>query len=78
MKRNALPLIVAALFIIVACFCLLGCGTTIEACYIHPDYGQVCVKYDGKLHVRADISADPAKLAEVKEWLRAQGVKLTE
>jgi hypothetical protein len=64
------------LFIGLALGAALGCGTTVEACYVHPDYGQVCVKYDGKLHVRADISADPAKLAEVKSWLESQGVKV--
>lgn len=66
----------AGLFIGLALGAALGCGTTVEACYVHPNYGQVCVKYDGKIHVRADISADPAKLAEVKSWLEEQGVKV--
>lgn len=53
-----------------------GCGTTVEACYVHPEYGQVCVKYDGKLHVRADISVDPVKMAEIREWLKKQGADI--
>jgi hypothetical protein len=52
----------------------LGCGTTVEACYVHPTYGQVCVKYDGKLHLRADLTS--GEQAEVKEWLKAQGVQV--
>ena len=53
--------------------CGLFGGSTVEACYVHPEYGQVCVKYDGKLHLRADLSA--GELSKVKDWLKAQGVK---
>lgn len=58
------------------CLGLASCGTTVEACYVHPEYGQVCVKYDGKLHVRADVSADPAKLKAVTEWLKEKGAEI--
>lgn len=49
-------------------FGLMGCGTTVEACYVHPEYGQVCVSYNGKLHVRADIKG--VRLTEVVNWLK--------
>lgn len=62
------------ILLVAALLGLAGCGTTIEACYVHPEYGQVCVTFDGKLHVRADIKG--ARLTEVMEWLRGQGVNV--
>lgn len=62
--------------ILAAVLALGGCGHTVEACYTVEGYGEVCVLYDGKLHVRADIAADPAKLAAVKARLHDMGVEV--
>lgn len=63
-----------------------GCGIVEKAsqyvdfavCYVHPEYGKVCVEFDGKLHFSADVQNDPLKLAEVTEWLKSKGVKIPE
>lgn len=53
-----------------------GCGTTAQVCYIHPKYGQVCVEYNGHLHIRVDLAGDAVKVDEIKEWLKLQGVEI--
>lgn len=42
----------------------------VAVCYVHPELGRVCVQFDGKLHINADIVNDPAKLETVREWIK--------
>lgn len=42
----------------------------VAVCYVHPEFGKVCVEYDGKVHLRFDIASDPVKLGKVTEWLK--------
>jgi hypothetical protein len=58
-----------------------GCGPVREyvdfaVCYVHPEYGKVCVEFDGKLHFSADVQGDPLKLAAVTDWLKSKGVEI--
>ena len=46
-----------------------GCGIFdgVEVCYVHPTYGQVCVKVGGKKHYSEDLT--PAQRVEVEKWI---------
>lgn len=48
---------------------LSGCGLFdgVEVCYVHPVYGQVCVKVGGSKHYREDLT--PTQRAEVEKWI---------
>ncbi len=48
---------------------LSGCSLFdgIAVCYVHPVYGQVCVKVGGSKHYREDLT--PAQRAEVEKWI---------
>lgn len=52
---------------------LVGCKfpnlPPIELCYIHPTYGQVCVKLGGVTHYAETLT--PAQRAEVEAWIKA-------
>lgn len=56
----------------VLAFALAGCGSLppVEFCYIHPVYGQVCVRVGGKLHYSEDLT--PAQREEVRAWVKAK------
>ena len=42
----------------------------VEFCYVHPKYGQVCVKVGGKVYT--DPKLTDAQRKEVEEWLKTQ------
>jgi hypothetical protein len=49
---------------------LTGCGLFpdgVDVCYVHPVYGQVCVKVGGKKHYAENLT--PAQRAEVEKWI---------
>ncbi len=77
-------IILAALFLTVGVMAGCGGGGSISdyvdfaVCYVHPEYGKVCVEFDGKLRFRADVQNDPLKLTEVTDWLKSKGVKIPE
>lgn len=55
---------------------LAGCGIFpdgVEVCYVHPVYGQVCVKVGGKKHYAENLT--PAQRAEVEKWIAEQEKK---
>lgn len=66
----------AVLMGLVCLLCLTGSkcmgDTPIEVCMMHPKYGAVCVKINGKSYDinRTDLTADQTK--EVKEWVAEQ------
>lgn len=50
---------------------LTGCGLFqdgVEVCYVHPVYGQVCVKVGGKKHYAENLT--PEQRAEVEKWIK--------
>jgi len=50
-----------------------GCGLFpegVEVCYVHPVYGQVCVKVGGKNHYREDLT--PEERAAAEKWVKGQ------
>jgi len=60
-------------YISVLVMALFGCGLfpdDVEVCYVHPVYGQVCVKVGGKKHYAEELT--PAQRAEVEKWIAAQ------
>lgn len=73
MKREICLLVLVA---VLGFGAMAGCGLVDHVdgavCYVHPEYGQVCVEYDGKFHLRADLKGD--ELLKVVDWLRTKGV----
>ena len=57
------------LALIVLALAGVGCESmpALEVCYVHPVYGQVCVKVGGKKHYAEDLT--PAQRAEVEKWI---------
>lgn len=75
-----LMIAVAAVVLIgLSLFLLTGCkGFTlppVELCYVHPTYGQVCVKFGGVLHYADTLT--PAQRAEVEDWIKRGAPSLT-
>lgn len=65
------------LLLVLALTLFVGCrGSDVRACYYVEGYGEVCIEYNGKLHLSFDIANDPLKLADVKTKLAAMGVNL--
>ncbi len=55
---------------------LSGCGLFpdgVDVCYVHPVYGQVCVKVGGSKHYREDLT--PTQRAEVEKWIAEKDAK---
>lgn len=63
---------IALVIVAVLVFCLVACSAlpAIEVCYVHPQYGRVCVKLDGKLYFTAELT--DAQRLEVEAWIQEQ------
>lgn len=46
---------------------------SVEVCYSHPKYGEVCVMLGGKEFKRSDLTAEQA--VEVDLWLKTEKAK---
>lgn len=76
MKR-ILPLVVAALFVLVALFCMVGCAGApigVEICVMHPEYGKICgTLKDGQVTITADVDLPPDVYAKIEDQIRRLG-----
>lgn len=60
----------AIVFLLAILFSMaIGCaGAEINVCYTHPVYGDICVGYNGKVYIKADLDDDARKAA--LEWVK--------
>ena len=70
MSKRSLVLLMVAVALIVGCQFVRDHMPEVQACYDHPEYGQVCaVLIDGKVYIKANVKLTPEDQSKLDAWV---------